>query len=41
MDGMLYELSEDIVTKDDWGNDVLKLLPIRDYPLFLIFGEVN
>ena len=39
MDGAFYELSEDMFAKDEWGNDILKLLPIRDYPLFLIFGD--
>ena len=37
MDGAFYELSEDMFAKDEWGNDILKLLPIKDYPLFLIF----
>ena len=41
MDGTIYELGEDMMTKDDWGNDVLKLLPIKDYPMFLIFGDIN
>ena len=36
-DYRLTELSEDMLAKDEWGNDILKLLPIRDYPLFLIF----
>ena len=41
MDGTIYELSENMLTKDDWGNDILKLLPIKDYPLFLIFGDID
>ena len=41
MDGTLYELCEDMLTKDQWNNDILKLLPIKDYPMFLIFGEIN
>ena len=41
MDGAVYTLGEDMLTKDQYGNDILKLLPIRDYPLFLIFGDVN
>jgi len=28
-----------MLAKDEWGNDILKLLPIKDYPLFLIFGD--
>lgn len=39
MDGKIYELCEDMLTKDEWGNDLLKLLPIKDYPMFLIFGD--
>ena len=41
MDGTIYELSENMLTKYDWGNDILKLLPIKDYPLFLIFGDID
>lgn len=41
MDGAIYELCEDMIAKDQWGNDILKLLPIKDYPLFLIFGDGN
>lgn len=41
MDGVIYELGDDMLTKDQWGNDIMKLLPIRDYPLFLIFGDSN
>ena len=38
-DYKIYELCEDMLTKDEWGNDLLKLLPIKDYPMFLIFGD--
>ena len=40
MDGTIYELSEEMITKDEYGGAMLKLLPIRDYPLFLVFGEI-
>ena len=39
VDGTVYELCEEMLTKDQWGNDLLKLLPIKDYPMFLIFGD--
>ena len=39
VDGTVYELCEEMLTKDQWGNDLLRLLPIKDYPMFLIFGD--
>lgn len=41
LDGAVYRLSQDMITKDSWGDDELKLLPIKDYPLFLVFGEMQ
>jgi hypothetical protein len=41
MDGTIYDLCEDMIAKDQWNNDLLKLLPIKDYPMFLIFGEIS
>jgi hypothetical protein len=26
---------------NEWGDEELKLLPVRDYPLFLVFGEMD
>ena len=41
MDGTIYEIPENMIDKDEFGGATLKLLPIRDYPLFLIFGEIK
>lgn len=40
MDGSVYTLPEDILTDDDFGHCILKNIPIKDYPMFLIFGEL-
>jgi len=41
MDGSIYELPDSMVERDAFGSAVLHLLPIRDYPLFLVFGEIK
>ena len=41
MDGTIYELPPEILIKDEFGGAKLKLLPIRDYPLFLVFGDIK
>ena len=41
MDGSIYEIPEAMITRDDFGGMLLSLLPIRDYPLFLIFGKID
>ncbi|MBE6596342.1 MAG: hypothetical protein E7641_01610 [Ruminococcaceae bacterium] len=41
MDGTIYEIPENMIEKDSFGGMKLRLLPIRDYPLFLVFGEIN
>ncbi len=38
MDGTVYEIPENLIEKDAFGGMHLHLLPIRDYPLFLVFG---
>lgn len=37
MDGTIYEIPDSMIEKGEGGMK-LKLLPIRDYPLFLLFG---
>ena len=41
MDGSIYELPDSMVERDAFGGAELHLLPIRDYPLFLVFGEIK
>lgn len=41
MDGAVYEILEDIMTVDEFGNRTFKELPIKDYPLFLVFGKIE
>ncbi len=41
MDGTVYEIPPEIMTKDEFGGVTLSLLPIRDYPLLLIFGGIK
>lgn len=41
MDGSIYELPAEMAVEDGFGGMDLKLLPVRDYPLFLIFGEIS
>ena len=40
MDGSVYPLPESITTDDEYGHFILKYLPIKDYPMFLIFGDL-
>jgi hypothetical protein len=40
MDGTVYEIPESMMIEDEFGGKILKLLPIKDYPMFLIFGEM-
>lgn len=41
MDGSIYELPDSMVERDAFGGAELHLLPIRDYPLILVFGEIE
>ena len=41
MDGSIYEIPETMMKTDDFGGVDLSLLPIRDYPLILVFGEIK
>ena len=41
MDGAIYEIPETIMTVDDVGNRIFKDIPIKDYPLFLVFGKIE
>ncbi len=41
LDGTIYELPSEIMQRDEFGNIKLSLLPIKDYPLLLIFGELQ
>ena len=41
IDGTVYELPEEMLQKDAFGGMTLKLLPIKDYPLMLVFGEIE
>jgi len=40
MDGSVYELPENMIHRDGFGASRLTNIPIRDYPMFLIFGEL-
>ncbi len=39
MDGSIYEIPENIITRDEYGMYFIKNLPIKDTPLILTFGE--
>jgi hypothetical protein len=39
MDGSVYKISN--VKTDDYGASFIHNLPIRDYPMFLVFGELD
>ncbi|MBP3604964.1 MAG: beta-galactosidase [Clostridia bacterium] len=41
MDGSIYEIFAPMMEADAFGGVELHLLPIRDYPLFLLFGDVR
>ena len=41
LDGTVYEIPPEIMQKDEFGNVKLSLLPIKDYPLILIFGGIQ
>ncbi len=41
MDGSIYEIPAPMMEADAFGGVELHLLPIRDYPLFLLFGDVR
>lgn len=40
MDGTVYELPESMVETDAFGGRKLLQIPVKDYPLFLVFGEI-
>ena len=37
MDGSVYTVPHE---RDPYGTTILRYLPIRDYPLYLVFGEL-
>ena len=37
LDGTIYEIPESMITRDAFGGMVLSLLPVRDYPLVVVF----
>lgn len=41
LDGTVYEIPPEIMQKDEFGGVKFSLLPIKDYPLILIFGGLN
>lgn len=41
MDGTVYEIPERILSRDEFGALSFKALPVRDYPLFLVFGAIE
>ncbi|MBE6695419.1 MAG: hypothetical protein E7587_03100 [Ruminococcaceae bacterium] len=41
MDGTIYEIPQELVERDEFGGVRIRLLPIRDYPLFLVFGDIK
>ena len=41
MDGTVYAIPESMTESDGKGGYIFNNLPIRDYPLFLVFGEIN
>lgn len=40
MDGKIYEIPDEMI-ESCAGGSTLKLLPIKDYPLFLVFGDID
>jgi hypothetical protein len=40
MDGSVYTLPESMLIDDEYGHFILSHLPIKDYPMFLIFGKL-
>ena len=41
LDGTIYEIPEEMIEKRESGAMTIHLLPIRDYPLLLVFGELK
>ena len=41
MDGAIYEIPQGIMTVDELGRRTLKEIPIKDYPMFLVFGKIE
>ena len=41
LDGTVYEIPEEMIERRASGAMTLHLLPIRDYPLLLVFGELK
>jgi len=41
MDGTVYEIPEEMMEKNAYGGIILHRLPIRDYPLLLVFGSIE
>ena len=39
MDGSIYEIPEEMITRTEYGAVSITNLPVRDYPLFLTFGD--
>ena len=39
-DGSVYELPEGILNSDKFGTHTLRNIPIKDYPMYLVFGEL-
>lgn len=40
MDGAVYKMGESAAVFDAFGNYAIRHIPVRDYPLFLIFGDL-
>ena len=38
-DGTIYDLPEEVMTKTEYGLYVFKNMPVRDYPLIIVFGD--
>ena len=41
IDGTIYEIPKNMIKRDEFGGMTLRILPIRDYPLLLVFGELE
>lgn len=41
MDGTVYEIPDNMYTTDGFGGYIFEHLPIKDYPLFLVFGRIE
>ena len=39
-DGSVYEFHEEILNSDEFGTHKLHNIPIKDYPMYLVFGEL-